>query len=175
MARARRRLRTIPATLSRSTITVPCSVASAEVSLWWASRRRLAARAWTWASRRRVRFLCFDPGLRRASSRLSRRSLRSDPSKARGFATVWPVESTARCRTPTSTPTTLGLPLLVGMARSTSTVNETYQRSPRRLIVAARIRAAPAERVVEHHVNVDLVAGGHLAALWVIDNPGGLA
>ena len=35
--------------------------------------------------------------------------------------------------------------------------------------------AAPAERVVEHHVNVDLVAGGHLAALWVTDNPGGLA
>jgi hypothetical protein len=143
MARARQRLRTIPATLSCSTTTVPCWVASVVVSLCNASRRRSAALAWTRASRRRVRFLRLEPGRRRASSRLSRRSLRNEPSRALGLAITVPVDSTARCRTPTSTPTTLGLPLPAGMARCTSTVNEMYQRSARRLMVAARMRAVP--------------------------------
>lgn len=68
------------------------------------------------ANRRRVRLLRVEPGVRRAISRLSRRSLRSHLSRARGLEITAPVDSTARCLTPTSTPATLGLPLLVGTA-----------------------------------------------------------
>jgi hypothetical protein len=117
------------------------------VSLCIASRRRLAARPWIRASRYRARYraryLRPDPGSRRASSRLTRRSARNEPSKARGFGMGGTsVDSTARWRMPTSTPTTVVLPLLADTARSTSTVKATYQRSAVRLIAAARMEAA---------------------------------
>ena len=146
-ARARRRLRSIPATLSFSTTTVPYSLASAVVSLWSASRRTFAARTYVRASCLRVRARRLEFGPRRASSRLSLRSFGSSCSRARGLGMGdAPVDRTAKWRIPTSTPTTLVLPLPAGTAHWTSTVKDTNQRSAWRLMVAARMRAVPCSR-----------------------------
>ena len=105
-ARARRRLRTIPATGRSSTTIVSWDVASRVVSLCGPSRR----------------------------------SFRSDRASGFGFATVSPVDRTARWRTPRSTPTVTAARCRrdgpVGTSRSTSTVNDTNQRQAVRDTVA---------------------------------------
>ena len=142
----------MPATFRSSTTTVPQAAASRVVSWCSPSSRRFAARACTrairaWVVRQRAEGCCpvrRSGPARRAACRLSRRSRRWACSSGRGLGTIWPVDSTARCVMPTSTPTVSAGRAGTRSARSTSTENEACQRPRRQDTVTDRIRAVPA-------------------------------
>ena len=96
------------------------------------------------ARRRSARCPIGRPGpLLAGQPRLVRPSLPSAAVSGRGLAIRSPLDSTASCGTPTSTPTVAAGRRGRCSARCTWQVNDTNQRPPCWLIVAARIRAVP--------------------------------
>lgn len=163
-------VRASPDTARSSTYTAWFSRTIVEESLWSQSRRVFPTRAWQRATFRRARSRRAEPFCRRASSFCAVRSLACALRARRGASTFVPSDSTAKCVSPRSIPTSCGTR---GNGWSgTSTTNEAWYR-PAASIVTVTLDGAEG-RSRDQRTGTSPTPGSRSRPFGSTRKPGGL-